>query len=138
MKIRVTAEKHLGTLPWPPTLPSAASVSVSLANREAANRRWSACWPVCTNRTTARYSSTARASSAAPTDQHPPERRRIAIVFQQPNLFPHLSVKSNLLYGFKRCAPEQKRSTCHPGAVLKLENLLPRGSTIFSAAKSKG
>src|ERR1035437_8025532 len=36
----------------------------------------------------------------------PMERRRIGVVFQQPSLFPHLSVRSNLLYGFKRCAPE--------------------------------
>ena len=31
-----------------------------------------------------------------------PEQRRIAMVFQQHCLFPHLSVKNNLLYGFKR------------------------------------
>ena len=35
----------------------------------------------------------------------PPERRRIGIVFQHPQLFPHLSVKGNLLYGRKRSAP---------------------------------
>jgi molybdate transport system ATP-binding protein len=58
----------------------------------------------------------------------PPERRRIAIVFQQPNLFPHLSVKSNLLYGFKRCAEKNKSITIENLiAVLKSENLLPRG-----------
>ncbi|MDP1989969.1 MAG: molybdenum ABC transporter ATP-binding protein [Syntrophales bacterium] len=34
----------------------------------------------------------------------PPERRRIGIVFQHPHLFPHLSVKGNLLYGRKRSA----------------------------------
>src|SRR5512145_864225 len=30
-----------------------------------------------------------------------PEKRRIALVFQQHGLFPHLSVKGNLLYGMK-------------------------------------
>jgi molybdate transport system ATP-binding protein len=32
-----------------------------------------------------------------------PEKRRIAIVFQNPNLFPHLDVRGNLLYGHRRC-----------------------------------
>lgn len=32
----------------------------------------------------------------------PPERRRIGYVSQQPSLFPHLSVKDNLLYGYRR------------------------------------
>ncbi|WP_432823853.1 ATP-binding cassette domain-containing protein, partial [Trichloromonas sp.] len=32
----------------------------------------------------------------------PPERRRIAVVFQHAHLFPHLCVKRNLLYGYKR------------------------------------
>lgn len=31
----------------------------------------------------------------------PPHRRRIGLVFQDSQLFPHLSVESNLLYGFK-------------------------------------
>jgi len=38
----------------------------------------------------------------------PAERRRIAVVFQQPYLFPHLTVKGNLLYGYRRCARENR------------------------------
>ncbi|MHB8770191.1 MAG: molybdenum ABC transporter ATP-binding protein [Syntrophales bacterium] len=38
----------------------------------------------------------------------PPERRRIGIVFQRPHLFPHLSVKGNLLYGHRRSARSHK------------------------------
>lgn len=38
----------------------------------------------------------------------PADQRRIAIVFQHSCLFPHLSVKSNLLYGFRRCKPEHR------------------------------
>ncbi|HEX9022668.1 MAG TPA: molybdenum ABC transporter ATP-binding protein [Geobacteraceae bacterium] len=58
----------------------------------------------------------------------PPERRRIAIVFQQASLFPHLSVKSNLLYGYRRLAP-QNRATDFGRLVevLGLEKLLERG-----------
>ena len=33
----------------------------------------------------------------------PADHRRIGMVFQRPHLFPHLTVKGNLLYGFKRC-----------------------------------
>jgi molybdate transport system ATP-binding protein len=42
------------------------------------------------------------------TDAHvnvPAERRRIGVVFQDPRLFPHMSVAANLNYGRKRAAP---------------------------------
>lgn len=38
----------------------------------------------------------------------PPEQRRCGYVFQDDRLFPHMSVKSNLLYGFNRAAPEAR------------------------------
>src|SRR5512133_2905939 len=31
----------------------------------------------------------------------PPERRRVGVVFQHSHLFPHMSVRSNLLYGWR-------------------------------------
>jgi len=37
------------------------------------------------------------------------EDRRMGMVFQRPSLFPHLNVKGNLLYGYKRCAPENRK-----------------------------
>ena len=40
----------------------------------------------------------------------PPERRRLGYVFQEDRLFPHLSVRSNLLYGHRR-APARDRTT---------------------------
>lgn len=52
-----------------------------------------------------------------------PEKRRIAIVFQQAMLFPHLSVKANLLYGYKRCRIEQRG--IKPEALIDLLNLEP-------------
>ncbi len=57
-----------------------------------------------------------------------PERRRIAIVFQQAMLFPHLSVKANLLYGYRRCRTENRRIRPETLiALLKLEPLMKRG-----------
>ena len=35
----------------------------------------------------------------------PPERRRLGVVFQEPRLFPHLSVDGNLRYGLRRALP---------------------------------
>lgn len=38
----------------------------------------------------------------------PPEKRQVGYVFQDGRLFRHFSVKSNLLYGFKRAAPTRR------------------------------
>ncbi len=67
-----------------------------------------------------------------------PEQRRIAMVFQQHCLFPHLSVKNNLLYGFKRC-PAKYRSIDFSALVevLKLEELLGRGVTNLSGGEKQ-
>jgi molybdate transport system ATP-binding protein len=39
----------------------------------------------------------------------PPHRRRIGLMFQDSQLFPHYSVKGNLLYGLKQTSPDQRR-----------------------------
>ncbi|RII26788.1 MAG: molybdenum ABC transporter ATP-binding protein [Geobacter sp.] len=68
----------------------------------------------------------------------PPERRRIAMVFQQPSLFPHLSVRNNLLYGYRRCAPQYRRVDFEPLVeVLKLEGLLDRGVNNLSGGEQQ-
>ena len=56
-----------------------------------------------------------------------PERRRIGYVFQDGRLFPHLSVRRNLLYG-QRFAPSDRRfaSLERIVALLGLEDLLQR------------
>jgi molybdate transport system ATP-binding protein len=41
----------------------------------------------------------------------PPHRRRIGVVFQDSQLFPHLSVEHNLLYGFKLLPSAQRQFT---------------------------
>ena len=67
-----------------------------------------------------------------------PERRRIAIVFQQAMLFPHLSVKANLLYGYRRCRAENRR--IRPETLidlLKLEPLLLRGVENLSGGEKQ-
>lgn len=57
-----------------------------------------------------------------------PERRRIAIVFQQAMLFPHLSVKANLLYGYRRCRAENRNIKPETLiTILKLQPLMQRG-----------
>jgi molybdate transport system ATP-binding protein len=68
----------------------------------------------------------------------PPEKRRIATVFQQHCLFPHLSVRNNLLYGYKRC-PQQYRIVDFDSlvAVLKLEGLLDRGVNNLSGGEKQ-
>ena len=57
----------------------------------------------------------------------PPEQRRLGYVFQDALLFPHLSVESNLLYGYRR-APARARpiDPRHIVALLGLDALLRR------------
>ncbi len=54
-----------------------------------------------------RLDSTVLFDSAAGVDL-PPESRRIGYVFQDYMLFPHLSVRRNLLYGWRRRPPDAR------------------------------
>ena len=67
-----------------------------------------------------------------------PEQRRIAMVFQQHCLFPHLNVRNNLLYGFKRC-PAEYRTIDFTALVevLKLDGLLGRGVNNLSGGEKQ-
>src|SRR3546814_6220552 len=57
----------------------------------------------------------------------PPERRRLGYVFQEGRLFPHLSVRHNLLYGFRRApAAERPLGLERVIALLGIEPLLER------------
>ncbi len=66
----------------------------------------------------------------------PPEQRRIGVVFQHAHLFPHMSVRRNLLYGWRR-TPENDRHI-EPEAiieVLHLGHLLDRGVNLLSGGE---
>jgi molybdate transport system ATP-binding protein len=68
----------------------------------------------------------------------PPQRRRVAIVFQQSCLFPHLSVESNLLYGYRRLAPEHRTIDFKAlVSVLQLDELLQRGVNNLSGGEKQ-
>ncbi|NTV06582.1 MAG: molybdenum ABC transporter ATP-binding protein [Chlorobiaceae bacterium] len=67
-----------------------------------------------------------------------PEERRIAIVFQQAMLFPHMSVKKNLFYGYKRCHSENRRIKAETLIdLLKLQPLLQRGVKNLSGGEKQ-
>jgi len=71
-----------------------------------------------------------------PTRFMPPERRPIGYVFQEGHLFPHLSVRNNLLYGYRRIAA--KRRVVQPEEAIRLlglENLLTRRVTELSGGQ---
>ncbi len=66
----------------------------------------------------------------------PPEQRRIGVVFQHAHLFPHLSVKRNLFYGYRRIPGSERK--IDPDAlieVLGLEPLLDRHVTGLSGGE---
>ena len=67
-----------------------------------------------------------------------PDKRRIAMVFQQHGLFEHLSVKKNLLYGHQRCAVENRRIDLDDLIeVLKIDHLLERGVENLSGGEKQ-
>ncbi|USA47597.1 ATP-binding cassette domain-containing protein [Acinetobacter sp. C26M] len=55
------------------------------------------------------------------------QQRRVGLVFQDAQLFPHKNVKQNLLFGFKHIAPQQRQfEVDYIVELLKLEHLLER------------
>jgi multiple sugar transport system ATP-binding protein len=73
-------------------------------------------------------------------DGVPPHRRDVAMVFQNPALYPHLSVFENLVFGLKarRIAPDERRRRVHAVAgMLGLERLLDRRPAELSGGESQ-
>jgi molybdate transport system ATP-binding protein len=68
----------------------------------------------------------------------PPYRRRIGYVFQEGRLFPHLSVRRNLLYGsFFAPRPQRRESLTHVVELLDLGHLLDRGVDALSGGEKQ-
>ncbi len=66
------------------------------------------------------------------------EERRVGMVFQHSNLFPHLSVKRNLLYGYRRCPARQRRiELADIVDVLEIGHLLGRGVNKLSGGEKQ-
>jgi len=68
----------------------------------------------------------------------PMHRRRIGLVFQEANLFPHLSVKQNLLFG-RWFAPRRGREIDFDAVIeiLGIEKLLPRRPARLSGGEKQ-
>jgi molybdate transport system ATP-binding protein len=68
----------------------------------------------------------------------PVNQRAIGMVFQDSRLFPHLNVRKNLLYGYKRTPVDSRRlhleEVMH---VLALENLMERGIENLSGGEKQ-
>lgn len=56
----------------------------------------------------------------------PTRKRQIGFVFQDPLLFPHLTVKKNLTYGQKGRRPERKQHLWHIAELLEIGHLMKR------------
>ncbi len=64
--------------------------------------------------------------------------RSIGYVFQEPRLFPHYNVRSNLLYGYKRTAPAQRRVSFEQVTnILGIEHLLTRRPSKLSGGEQQ-
>ena len=68
----------------------------------------------------------------------PPHRRRIGYVTQEPRLFPHLSVRQNVRYGYWFLKPVDRRLGFEPVVeLLDLEPLLVRRPSRLSGGEQK-
>ncbi|WP_175577215.1 molybdenum ABC transporter ATP-binding protein [Rhizobium oryziradicis] len=68
----------------------------------------------------------------------PTHKRRIGYVFQEPRLFPHLSVKANLLYGqYFTPRRERRENLASVAELLGLEGLLARAPNRLSGGEKQ-
>ena len=69
----------------------------------------------------------------------PPEHRRVGVVFQEMRLFPHLTVRENLLYGWRRAGGSGGRivDSARVHEVLELGALLERRPASLSGGEAR-
>jgi molybdate transport system ATP-binding protein len=68
----------------------------------------------------------------------PPHQRRIGLVFQDGQLLPHLSVHTNLLYGYRNILPEQRHfELAEIAKLLEIEHLLGRKANALSGGEKQ-
>lgn len=66
----------------------------------------------------------------------PAHRRRIGYVFQESSLFPHLDVRGNLEFGYRRVPPSERQLRFDDAvALLNLESLLPQRAPQLSGGE---
>ncbi|MGD9950176.1 MAG: molybdenum ABC transporter ATP-binding protein [Desulfobulbus sp.] len=66
----------------------------------------------------------------------PPDKRRVGVVFQHAHLFPHMSVRRNLFYGWKRISEQERQVDADTIIeVLNLSHLLDRGVNLLSGGE---
>lgn len=67
-----------------------------------------------------------------------PHKRRIGLVFQDGQLFPHLSVHNNLLYGYRNIeVAERKFELAEITQLLEIDHLLERKPTTLSGGEKQ-
>lgn len=68
----------------------------------------------------------------------PPHKRRIGLVFQDGQLLPHLSVRNNLLYGYRNIAPQERHfELSEVVKLLEIEPLLERKASALSGGEKQ-
>ena len=67
----------------------------------------------------------------------PPEARRVGVVFQEPRLFPHMSVERNLLYGWRLLAAAHRPDKTEIISLLGLDHLLKRRPNRLSGGEKQ-
>ncbi len=66
------------------------------------------------------------------------QQRHVGLVFQDAQLFPHMTVMQNLLFGYKRIPPESRRfDPDYIIELLKLNHLLSRMPTKLSGGEKQ-